>query len=147
MGDEPFVIEYNCRMGDPETEVVLPRLQNDLVALCNSIYNGTLKAQIVETDNRSCCTIVAVSGGYPEDYNKGMVISGLDAGSNDEDVIVFHAGTRQVDEDIVTNGGRVLAVTSFGNNIQQAVALSITKLDTIDFEGMNLRKDIGYEFV
>ena len=147
VGDEPFVIEYNCRMGDPETEVVLPRLQNDLVALCNSIYNGTLKAQIVETDNRSCCTIVAVSGGYPEDYNKGMVISGLDAGSNDEDVIVFHAGTRQVDEDIVTNGGRVLAVTSFGNNIQQAVALSITKLDTIDFEGMNLRKDIGYEFV
>ena len=144
---EPFVIEYNCRMGDPETEVVLPRLQNDLVALCNSIYNGTLKEQIIETDNRSCCTVVAVSGGYPNNYNKGMVMIGLDTERDDENVIVFHAGTKKVGNNIVTNGGRVLTVTSFGNNIQQAVARSIAKLDTIGFEGMNFRKDIGYEFV
>ncbi|ANI89958.1 phosphoribosylamine--glycine ligase [Arachidicoccus ginsenosidimutans] len=141
---EPFVIEYNCRMGDPETEVVLPRLKNDLVELFISLHDGKLSETTIEFDERACATVVAVSGGYPGDYEKGKVIS------FPEDIpgesIIFHAGTKVIGNDIVTNGGRVLAVTSYGKNIGEAVQQSKNILKGISFEGMNYRKDIGYEF-
>lgn len=143
---EPYVIEYNCRMGDPETEVVMPRLQTDLVALFAAMDNGTLIDANIAFDERSCCTVMAVSGGYPGDYQKHIKIDGLaDAGDN-RNTIVFHAGTRQMGDDVVTNGGRVLAVTAFGNDIPAAVNQSKEILAKISFEGMYYRRDIGYEF-
>ncbi len=143
---DPYVIEYNCRMGDPETEVVMPRLQTDLVALFAAMDNGTLIDANIAFDERSCCTVMAVSGGYPGDYQKHIKINGLaDAGDN-RNTIVFHAGTRQMGDDVVTNGGRVLAVTAFGNDIPSAVNQSKEILDKISFEGMYYRRDIGYEF-
>ncbi|HEU0228642.1 MAG TPA: phosphoribosylamine--glycine ligase [Arachidicoccus soli] len=141
---EPMVIEYNCRMGDPETEVVIPRLKNDLVALFVAMENSNLPQQIIETDNRACATVVAVSGGYPGDYEKGKVISLPQ--NIPTDSIVFHAGTKEHNGNVVTNGGRVLAVTSFGDNINDAAKQSKKLLKEISFEGMNFRKDIGYEF-
>ena len=148
MNDEPFVIEYNCRMGDPETEVVMPRLKNDLVELFLSVYNNTLKDTVIEFDERACATIVAVSKGYPGEYEKGKIISFTSPLERlGEASIVFHAGTKMnTDGNIVTNGGRVLAVTSFGLNIAKAVELSKNVLDNIHFEGMYFRSDIGYEF-
>ncbi|MGI8952552.1 MAG: phosphoribosylamine--glycine ligase [Chitinophagaceae bacterium] len=164
VGDEPFLIEYNCRMGDPETEVVMPRLKNDLIELFQSIYNGELNNQKIEFDERACATIVAVSGGYPEEYKKKLPISGLKnlaiqqfdnltmnifsspLERQGEASIIFHAGTKQVGDSVVTNGGRVLAVTSFGVNIADAVQRSKEVLKNIYFNGMYFRKDIGYEF-
>lgn len=141
---EPMVIEYNCRMGDPETEVVIPRLKNDLVALFVAMENSNLPQQIIETDDRACATVVAVSGGYPGDYEKGKVISLPQ--NIPTDSIVFHAGTKEHNGNVVTNGGRVLAVTSFGDNINDAAKQSKKLLKEISFDGMNFRKDIGYEF-
>jgi phosphoribosylamine--glycine ligase len=146
VNDEPFVIEYNCRMGDPETEVVLPKLKNDLVELLVSVNNGDLQNQVIEMDERACCTVVAVSGGYPGDYKKNMKISGLPDLTEDKDILVFHAGTKQSNDEVLTNGGRVLAVTSFGNSIKDSVTNNINVLQKISFEGMYFRKDIGYEF-
>lgn len=143
--DEPYVIEYNCRMGDPETEVVMPRLQNDLVALFKATAQQKLNEVNIETDPRTAATIVAVSGGYPGDYEKGMPIDGLDL-IQEEDTIVFHAGTKQEGETIVTAGGRVLAVTSLSSDLLKAVEKSMTILEIIEFDGMHFRKDIGYEF-
>ncbi len=145
VGDEPFVIEYNCRMGDPETEVVLPRLKNSLVELFTSLHNNTLKNISIDFDSRACCTVVAVSGGYPGDYEKNKVITGLDE-SFDKDTIVFHAGTKEAENGVVTNGGRVLAVSSYGENIKEAVERSEEALKKINFEGIYYRKDIGFEF-
>lgn len=143
---EPFVIEYNCRMGDPETEVVMPLLQTDLVALFAAMDNGTLIDANISFDERSCATVMAVSGGYPGDYTKNLPISGLTDGRTDHDSMVFHAGTKQNGDTVVTNGGRVLAVTSYGENITAAVAKSKKALEKISFDGMYFRKDIGYEF-
>lgn len=144
---EPMVIEYNCRMGDPETEVVMPRLQTDIVELFNAVHNGNLAETTVSFDERACTTIVAVSGGYPGDYEKGFVISGLnDTGDDNEDTIIFHAGTKFADEDVVTNGGRVLAVSSYGDTITNAAQRSKQALASISFNGMYFRNDIGYEF-
>jgi phosphoribosylamine--glycine ligase len=143
---EPFVIEYNCRMGDPETEVVIPRLQTDIVALFAAMDNGTLVDTNIVFDERCCGTIMAVSGGYPGEYRKHLRIYGLADQGKDADTIVFHAGTRQVDSGVVTNGGRVLAVTSYGNSIPEAVERSRKALENISFEGMYFRRDIGYEF-
>ena len=144
---EPYVIEYNCRMGDPETEVVMPLLQTDLVALFAAMDNGTLIDANISFDERSCATVMAVSGGYPGEYRKNLRISGLaDWRIDHSDSIVFHAGTKQVDDAVVTNGGRVLAVTSYGNNLSDAVAKSKKVLEKISFDGMYYRKDIGYEF-
>lgn len=140
---EPYVIEYNCRMGDPETEIVLPRLKNDLVDLLIAVGNGTLDTKTIEIDKRAAATVIVASGGYPEDYEKGKEITGLeDAG----DAIVFHAGTKADGDKIVTNGGRVLAVTSYGKTIQDAVAASNKAIGNIYFPGKYYRKDIGYEF-
>ncbi|MCW3117325.1 MAG: phosphoribosylamine-glycine ligase [Chitinophagaceae bacterium] len=142
---EPFVIEYNCRMGDPETEVVMPLLQTDIVALFAAMDNGTLANANIEFYPHSCATVMAVSGGYPGDYKKHLPIEGLTDLQTD-DSIVFHAGTKQLDNKVVTNGGRVIAVTSYGNNIAEAVEKSKQVLDKISFEGMYYRRDIGYEF-
>ncbi|PVD49685.1 phosphoribosylamine--glycine ligase [Terrimonas sp.] len=145
VGEEPFVIEYNCRMGDPETEVVMPRLRNDLVALFKAVTTQKLDEVNIETDPRSAATVVAVSGGYPGEYEKGKPIEGLDL-IQEEETIVFHAGTKQEGETIVTAGGRVLAVTSLGNTLQKSVEKSMAILEVIEFDGMHFRKDIGYEF-
>jgi phosphoribosylamine--glycine ligase len=146
VGGEPFVIEYNCRMGDPETEVVMPRLQTDLVALFAAMDNGTLIDANITYDNRSCATIMAVSGGYPGDYEKNKVITGLEDTNSVTDTLVFQAGTKTSENAVVTSGGRVLAVTAYGNNIQDAVLLAHQRLQKIDFEGIYFRRDIGYEF-
>lgn len=145
VNNEPYVIEYNCRMGDPETEVVMPRLKNDLLELLKAAAQQKLNEVKIEIDPRSACTVVAASGGYPGEYQKGIEIKGLDQpiGGNS---IVYHAGTIAKDNKVVTNGGRVLCVTSFGNNIPFAVVQSIKTLDKISFPGMFFRTDIGYEF-
>ena len=144
-GAAPMVIEYNCRMGDPETEVVMPRLKSDLIHLLQATASGNLKGLKVEIDPLTAATIVAVSGGYPGDYEKGLEIHGLEE-AEATDSIVFHAGTIVKDNKIVTNGGRVLAVTSFGNDIRSAVEISKETLMNVYFEGVNYRHDIGYEF-
>lgn len=142
---DPYVIEYNCRMGDPETEVVMPLLQTDIVGLFAAMDNGTLIDTNIEFYPQSCATVMAVSGGYPGEYKKNLPISGL-TDIELADSIVFHAGTKKQNEEILTNGGRVLAVTSYGNNIPEAVAQSKKILEKISFEGKYYRKDIGYEF-
>jgi phosphoribosylamine--glycine ligase len=148
VNNEPFVIEYNCRMGDPETEVVIPRLKNDIVELFLSVYTNILKNTVIEFDERACATVVAVSKGYPGKYEKEKLIQFDNPAIRQfGDSIIFHAGTKMnEDGTIVTNGGRVLAVTSFGRNIAGAVQLSKNVLKNIYFEGMYFRNDIGYEF-
>lgn len=140
---EPMVIEYNVRMGDPETEVVMPRIQSDLVTLFEAVANEKLNEVSLEIDSRSAATIMVVSGGYPEDYEKGKIINGL---NKVKDCIVFHAGT-QMDENnqIVTNGGRVLAVTSYGNTFEEATKKSYQNIDKLYFDKMYCRKDIGFD--
>lgn len=144
---EPFVIEYNCRMGDPETEVVLPRLKNDLVHLLLSLHDGGLSNISIKLDKRNVATIMAVSGGYPGEYEKDKLISLKVDKLKSDDTFMFHAGTKKVKDDIVTNGGRVLAVTSYGNTIKEAADKCKTALSNIHFEGMYYRGDIGYEFI
>ena len=145
VNDDPYVIEYNCRLGDPETEVVIPRLKNDLVEICLAASRQQLDTIKIETDKRAAATIVAVSGGYPGHFDKGFEIQGLPP-STDGDTMVFHAATRKAEELVITNGGRVLCVTSFGDNIQQAASRSREVLQNIYFESMYYRNDIGYEF-
>ncbi|HTQ28358.1 MAG TPA: phosphoribosylamine--glycine ligase [Puia sp.] len=145
VGDEPYVIEYNCRMGDPETEVVLPRLKNDLVELFVATATQKLDAVRIETEGRATGTIVAVSGGYPGSYEKGFEIWGLNKKLGD-DSIVFHAGTKKEGDKVLSNGGRVFCVTSMADTVGEAVEKSREVLGEIDFEGMYYRKDIGYEF-
>ncbi|WP_207495010.1 phosphoribosylamine--glycine ligase [Aridibaculum aurantiacum] len=144
---DPYVIEYNCRLGDPETEVILPRLKTDLLEILTAMRLGRLDDVVIEYDERAVATVVAVSEGYPGKYEKGRTINGLPADTNQQqDTIIFHAGTKTEGDTVVTNGGRVLAVTSFGTDISEAVKKSKAVLDTIHFEGMTYRKDIGYEF-
>ncbi|WP_417444382.1 phosphoribosylamine--glycine ligase [Joostella sp.] len=142
VGDEPYVIEYNVRMGDPETEVVLPRVKNDMVTLLQAVANGTLNEVSLELDQRTATTIVAVSGGYPEAYEKGKEITGFE---NVEDSIVFHAGTQLKDNKVVSSGGRVLAVTSFGADFKEALKTSYNSIEKISFDKMNYRKDLGFD--
>ena len=144
--NEPMVIEYNCRMGDPETEVVLPRLKNDILELLVATSNGTLRDHSIKTDERSALAIVAVSGGYPGDYKKNIVINGLNS-YDLPDSHLFHADTVQNGNKIVTNGGRVLVAVSFGESIKEANEKSDYLLQQIDFEDMKYRDDIGYEFL
>ncbi len=142
---EPYVIEYNCRMGDPETEVVMPRLQSDLVQLFLDMSAGELGQTPVLMDERTATTVVLVSGGYPGDFERGKIISGL-ADLSGTNLMVFQAGIKEVNGALLTNGGRVAAVTSIGDSVQDAVAGALKSIDSITFEGMNFRKDIGYEF-
>lgn len=143
---EPMVIEYNCRMGDPETEVVLPRLQNDLVELLLATGEQRLAEVEIQTDPRSTVAIVAVSGGYPGEHETGFEIEGLDAATA-EDTMHFHSGTKEDEGRILTAGGRVLVVTSFGIDVEDACTKSKESLRQIHFEGINYRRDIGYEFL
>ena len=138
----PSVVEYNVRMGDPETEVVLPRIESDLFDLFEGVATQTLAEKSFEVTEQTATTIVLVSGGYPEAYEKEKTITGLDAVKGS---LVFHAGTTTKNNEVVTNGGRVLAVTSFGNSIEEALAQSYTNIDNINFEGINYRKDIGFD--
>jgi phosphoribosylamine--glycine ligase len=145
VNEEPYVIEYNCRMGDPETEVVMPRLQNDLVELLIATGQQRLNEIEVKLDPRVACTVMAVSGGYPGDYEKGKPIIGSEQ-DLPEGSMIFHAGTAMQNGKIVTSGGRVLCVTSYGSDISDAVARSRKVLEKISYEGMYYRKDIGFEF-
>ncbi len=141
----PKVIEYNCRMGDPETEVVIPRIKNDLVELLLATSQERLNEIKIITDPRSAAAVVAVSGGYPGDYEKGKEITGLDEAVL-ENSLVFHAGTTSQNGNVVTNGGRVLVVTSFGDTITEAAEQSGYMMEQLYFDGMYSRSDIGYEF-
>jgi phosphoribosylamine--glycine ligase len=145
VGEEPMVIEYNCRLGDPETEVIIPRLKNDLVELLQAVTDKKLNEKTILIDPRVAATMVAVSRGYPGSYEKGFVIKGLD--EKYEDSLVFHSGTQLEDGQVVTNGGRVLCVTSYAGSLQDAIRQSMTVLTHIDFDGMYFRRDIGYEFL
>lgn len=142
---EPLLIEYNCRLGDPETEVVLPRIKNDMVELFLAASNNKLSEINMEIDSRSAATIVAVSGGYPGIYKIGYEIKGLE--NEHENSIIFHAGTKNENEKIYTNGGRVLAITSFGNNLKEAVDKSLKTLEDVYFEDIYYRNDIGFELI
>ena len=143
--DEPYMIEYNCRMGDPEAEVVLPRLKNDLVELLTFAANQSLDKIKIETDPRTVCTIVAVSGGYPGEYKKGYTINGLND-INPADSILFHMSTSTEKGKVVTSGGRVFCVTSYGKSVFDAVEISKEEIQKVSFEKMQYRNDIGYEF-
>ena len=142
VGEDPYVIEYNVRMGDPETEVVLPRIQTDLVTLLEATAKGKLRNISLLIDPRSATTVVVVSGGYPEEYQKGKVISGLDTQGES---LVFHAGTIEKEGKILTSGGRVLAVTSLDNDFKEALKKSYQRIEKISFEGMYYRRDIGMD--
>ena len=141
---EPYVIEYNVRMGDPETEVVMPRIKSDLLNLFNGIANNTFGEQDFYLNDEVATTVMLVSGGYPEDYQKGKKISGLEAVS---DSIVFHAGTLHQDNHILTNGGRVLAITSMARTMQEALDQSFKNAELISYEGKYYRKDLGFDLI
>ncbi len=141
---EPAVIEYNVRMGDPETEVVVPRLKTDLIQLFRAVATGRLAETALASDDRYCTTVMLVAGGYPGNYEKGNVISGFE---EIEDSIVFHAGTKLADGQVVTNGGRVMAVSSFGRKMTEALQRSYMNVAKINFKDMNYRRDIGKDLL
>lgn len=145
VNDEPYMIEYNCRMGDPETEVMMPRLKNDLVELLSVAASQNLDKAKIETDPRTVCTIVAASGGYPGEYKKGYEINGL-TDINPDDSILFHMGTSAKNGKVVTNGGRVFCIASYGRSVFDAVEISKEEMLKVYFEKMQYRSDIGYEF-
>ncbi len=141
---DPYVIEYNCRLGDPETEVILPRLQSDLVELMMAAWNGKLNKVKVDIDPRSAVTIVLASGGYPGDFEKGKTIKGLDAVDGSR---IYHSGTKVFNGSVITSGGRVLAVTSLGSTLSRAQEKSLVNAETIRFEGKYFRRDIGKDLL
>ncbi|MBP6230770.1 MAG: phosphoribosylamine--glycine ligase [Paludibacteraceae bacterium] len=142
VNNEPYVIEYNARMGDPETESVMLRLENDLIDLFEATFDGTLDTQKMQFDSRYAVTVMLVAGGYPGDYTKGDVISGLETV---KDSLVFHAGTKANRNDIVTNGGRVIALSSYGKNKEEALACSFRNATKINYKGKYFRSDIGFD--
>jgi len=142
--DEPFVIEYNVRMGDPETEVVFPRLNNDMLELLDSMGTPKFNDIKLSINNNHAATVILVSGGYPKSYEKEKTITGLNDLSND---LIFHAGTNKKDNTFITNGGRVLAVTSMAKDFNQALKSSYSKIEKINFDGMYYRKDIGFDLL
>jgi phosphoribosylamine---glycine ligase len=139
---EPYVIEYNARLGDPESEVIIPRIKSDLFELIEGVAYGNLNEKEIETDNRSVTTVMLVSGGYPGDYKKGLPVSGLELTG---DCMVFHAGTKLSENKVVTSGGRVLAVSSYGNSMKEALEKSYANASRLKFDGLYYRKDIGFD--
>jgi phosphoribosylamine--glycine ligase len=139
---DPYVIEYNARLGDPESEVIIPRIKSDLFDLIEGVAMGDLSTRKIEIDNRYVTTVMLVSGGYPGDYEKGKQISGL---GNAEGSVVFHAGTKSDSEKVITAGGRVLAVSSWGNSMKDALTKSYSNVSRLNFEGVYYRKDIGFD--
>jgi phosphoribosylamine--glycine ligase len=142
VGEDPMVIEYNVRMGDPETEVVIPRIKTDLLEILQAVANRSLDGIDLEIDTRAATTVMSVSGGYPEAYEKGKAISGLE---NIKDAIAFHAGTTLVNGEVVTNGGRVLAITAYGEDYKAALKKAYENVEKLRFDGMYYRKDIGFD--
>ena len=142
VNEDPYVIEYNVRMGDPETEVVFPRIENDLLELFNSMGSTEFANIDLIVDKRHAATVIMVSGGYPINYEKNKVITGIE---NITDSIVFHAGTKKDDNVFLTNGGRVLAITSLAKNYKEAIGLSYKQIEKISFEKAYFRKDIGFD--
>ena len=140
----PSVVEYNVRMGDPETEVVLPRIESDLLDLFEGVANQNLGEKSFSITSKTATTVMLVSGGYPEAYEKNKEINGLE---NINESIVFHAGTSLKEDKVLTNGGRVMAITSFGENIQEALDKSYSSIEKIHFDKMNFRKDIGFDLL
>jgi phosphoribosylamine--glycine ligase len=140
--NNPFVIEYNVRLGDPETESVLPRLKTDLIDLFRGVVDRELETYSTEFDSRTAASVMLVSGGYPDAYKKGKIIFGLEEA---KEQLVFHAGTKTVDENIVTNGGRVLAITSYAANIKEALSSSYELAEKVQFEGKYFRHDLGFD--
>lgn len=145
VGSDPYVVEYNCRMGDPETEVVIPRIKSDLLHMFDSLGSGMLSEYDLEFDERTATTVILTSCGYPGSYEKGKAISGLDHDVDPKEGIVFHAGTKVSRGKTVTNGGRVIACTGLGVNIERALGRSYASAERIDFEGKQYRKDIGQD--
>ena len=141
---DPYVIEYNCRLGDPETEVVLPRLKSDILDLFEGIATNTLSERDIQFYDKSAATVMLVSGGYPNSYEKGKQIYGL---NTIVDSLCFHAGTKSDGPSSVTSGGRVIAITSYGKNIEFAIKKSYETIEKVSFEGMNYRKDIGFDLI
>lgn len=144
VGGEPFVIEYNVRMGDPETEVVMPRLKSDVLELFEAVASGHLEQMDLELDKRFCTTVMLVAGGYPGSYEKGNAITGI---GRVKDAIVFHAGTKRQDSQVVTNGGRVIAVSAFGDTLCEALKQSYSQVAELDFKDKNYRRDIGQDLL
>ena len=144
VNNEPFVIEYNCRLGDPETEVIIPRLQTDLVELLLAAWQGTLSVSTINIDSRTAVTIMLASGGYPGAFEKGKTIKGLDHVDGSR---IYHAGTSIYDKSVITSGGRVLAVTSMGSTLNRALEKSLINAETIQFEGKYYRRDIGKDLL
>ncbi len=141
---DPYVIEYNVRLGDPESQVVLPRIESDFLKLCYAAADGRLNEYEIEISDKHALAVIAASGGYPENYEKGKEISGIDKVKN---ALVFHAGTRQDDKQITTSGGRVLAVTALGKDLKEAASLAYSGLENISFDEMYYRKDIGKDLM
>ena len=142
VGDDPKVIEYNVRMGDPETEVVLPRLKTDLVTVFEAMANQTLSQVDIDIDERAATTVMLVSGGYPEAYEKGKEITGIESIT---DSLVFHAGAIKKEGKVVTSGGRVMAITSYGDTYQEAIKKSYQSIEKLHFDKIYYRKDIGFD--
>jgi phosphoribosylamine--glycine ligase len=142
VGGEPYVIEYNVRMGDPETEVVIPRIKTDLIDLFEAVADNSLNRVQMEVDPRTTCTVMLVSDGYPGSYPKGLKIAGLE---KVKDSVVFHAGTKEDNGNVLTNGGRVLAITSYGENMNEALEQSYANAQVVNYEGKYFRSDIGFD--
>jgi phosphoribosylamine--glycine ligase len=144
VGGDPYVIEYNVRLGDPETQAILPRLRSDLLDLFEGIATGTLSERHVDVDDRTAATVVLASEGYPENFRKGLPIGGLELV---KEAHAFHAGTTMKGEDLVTDGGRVMALTAFGKDTEQAIANVYRSVPLIEYEGKYFRRDIGRDLV